>query len=95
MARQCKPAGWYNEFVNVTVLLFASIAEAAGARTLCVAAEPGDTVASVRDRIIAQHPQLERFVPTLLYAVNEEYARAEDAVPAGATLALIPPVSGG
>lgn len=79
----------------MTVLLFASIAEAAGSRTLCLPAEPGETVARIRDRIIAQYPQLERFVPTLLYAVNEEYARAEDVVPEGATLALIPPVSGG
>ena len=79
----------------MTVLLFASIAEAAGARTLCVPSEPGDTVARVRDRLIERYPQLEKFVPSLLYAVNEEYARVEDAVPAGATLALIPPVSGG
>ena len=50
---------------------------------------------SFRDRLLAVHPELERFVPTLLYALNEEYARETDAVPAGATLALIPPVSGG
>lgn len=57
---------------------------------------PGDTVSSVRERLIAEHPGLARFVPNLLYALDEEYVD-DDAtpVPAGATLALIPPVSGG
>ena len=34
-------------------------------------------------------------VPTLLYALNEEYAKEWEPVPPGSTLALIPPVSGG
>lgn len=79
----------------VTVLLFASIAEAAGSRSLCLDAAPGDTVADVRDRLIARLPELARFVPTLLYAVDEVYAKPTEPVPDGSTLALIPPVSGG
>jgi molybdopterin converting factor subunit 1 len=81
--------------MGVTILLFASIAERAGTRRLELPLSPGDTVASVRDRLIAAHPQLGAFVPTLLYALNEEYVRESEPVPAGATLALIPPVSGG
>ena len=57
--------------------------------------EAGDTVARVRDRVVARFPQLESSLPTLLYALNEEYVRESAEVPAGATLALIPPVSGG
>ena len=34
-------------------------------------------------------------LPTMLVAVNEEYAKDGDPVPPGATVALIPPVSGG
>ena len=81
--------------MNVTVLLFASIAEQAGTRRICLAYQAGDTVATVRDRLLETYPQLARFVPTLLYAINEDYAKAEDVVPANATVALIPPVSGG
>jgi molybdopterin converting factor subunit 1 len=81
--------------MDVTVLLFASLAEAAGTRRVAVRAEPGDTVASVRDRLISAYPALQRFVPTLLYALDEEYATVDAPVHAGATLALIPPVSGG
>lgn len=81
--------------MQVTVLLFASLAEAAGTRRIALSAEPGDTVATVRDRLVAAHPELARFVPNLLYALDEEYAVEEARVRDGATLALIPPVSGG
>jgi molybdopterin converting factor subunit 1 len=81
--------------VEVTVLLFASAAEKAGTRKFALAHEPGDTVGRVRDRIVERFPALRENIPTMLYALNEEYVKEWDAVPAGATLALIPPVSGG
>lgn len=76
-------------------MLFASIAQKAGVRSLTVPFEPGDTVAHVRDRVVERYPQIASSLPTLLYALNEEYVRQNDPVSAGATLALIPPVSGG
>lgn len=85
----------YNDAVRITVLLFAGVAERLGRRSIELPHEPGDTVATVRDRLVAAHPTLAGFVPNLMYAVNEEYAREDDPVPPGATLALIPPVSGG
>lgn len=85
----------YNGGMQVTVLLFASIAEKAGLRRLELPLEPGDTVAAVRDRLLARFPHLAGFVPTLMYALDEEYVRDSASVPPGATLALIPPVSGG
>ena len=77
------------------MLLFASVAQKAGVRSLAVPLEAGDTVARVRVRVVARFPQLESSLPTLLYALNEEYVRETEPVPGGATLALIPPVSGG
>lgn len=81
--------------MTVTVLLFASVAEAAGTRRLELRSEPGDTVLRVRDRLLLAYPQLERYCPRLMYAVDEVYAGLDDPVPVGSTLALIPPVSGG
>lgn len=81
--------------VNVTVLLFASVADRAGTRRVELPCAEGDTVATIRDRLLERYPQLAAAVPTLMYAINEEYARETDPVPAGATLAMIPPVSGG
>jgi molybdopterin synthase catalytic subunit len=79
----------------VKVLLFAAMADRAGVRSLEVAHSPGDTVADVRDRLVGSRPELGEFVPTLLYAIDEEYVREAEPVPDGATLAFIPPVSGG
>lgn len=92
--RKRVPAG-YNSRVEVTILLFASVAEKAGTRKLTVSAEPGDTVARVRDLVVDRFPQLESSLPTLLFALNEEYVKESERVYPGATLALIPPVSGG
>ncbi len=92
--KSCGKVG-YNNHVIVTILLFASLADAAGRRRLEVASAPGDTVETVCQRVMAIHPELERFRPSLLFALNEEYAKPWAPVPAGATLALIPPVSGG
>lgn len=85
----------YNGRMAVTVLLFAAMAERAGVRTLVVGSAPGDTVAAIRDRVVEARPELAAFTPTLLFAVGEEYAHEGDAVPDGATVAFIPPVSGG
>ncbi len=79
----------------VTVLLFASAAERAGTRRLELDCEPGDTVAHLRDRLVDRFPQLLPMLPNLLYALDEEYVKTDAVVPAGATLAIIPPVSGG
>jgi molybdopterin converting factor subunit 1 len=85
----------YNRVVTVTVLLFASVAEKAGRRSVDLPSSDGDTVQTVCERLFAGYPDLRAFGPRLLYAINEEYAQADDPVPPGATLALIPPVSGG
>lgn len=81
--------------MSVTVLLFASLADRAGTRRVELPTEPEDTVASVRDRLFERYPDLALFAPNLLYALDEEYVRPESPVGEGATLALIPPVSGG
>lgn len=85
----------YNQGVVVTIRLFASVADAAGCRRLEIPLLGGETVADVRARLVEQYPQLARFVPALLYAIDEEYVTESAIVPDGATLALIPPVSGG
>lgn len=85
----------YNGDMTVTILFFASVAEALGLRKLVVPVQPNDTVGTVRDRLTADYPALARFVPNLLYALDEEYVRPSSPIGGGATLALIPPVSGG
>lgn len=94
--RERLPGRGYNGGMGtVTVLLFASLAERAGVRRLELPVGEGETVGSIRDRLLERFPGLAAAVPTLMYALDETYVREEAAVRPGSTLALIPPVSGG
>jgi len=80
--------------MNVTVLLFASYADALGASSVELPLAPG---ATVRDVVTAlgQLPGAERLPPSPLVAVNEVYASYDGVVDPGDEVAIIPPVAGG
>ena len=80
--------------MTVTVLLFASYADALGASSLDMEL-PGDaTVGDVLSAIRAR-PGADRLPPAPLVAVNQRYAAADRIVREGDEVALIPPVAGG
>jgi len=80
--------------MTVTVLLFASYAEALGASSLAVEV-PGDaTVADVILNVRAL-PGADRLPAAPLVAVNQQYADVYALVRDGDEVALIPPVAGG
>jgi molybdopterin synthase catalytic subunit len=81
--------------VKVNVLLFAQAREKAGSGSIALALEPGACVRDALDAIERAHPALAALRPHLAVAVNGALARDGDAVPDGAELALLPPVSGG
>lgn len=83
------------ERMEITVLFFASVADRLGTRRLSLEIPEGATVATARDLLSERFPQIEPFLPNLLYALDEEYVRVTQPLTHGATLALIPPVSGG
>jgi len=78
----------------VPVLLFASYADAFGARSLSV---PITAPCSVADLVDAMRPLAggERLPATPLVAVNHAYAAPDCLVMPGDEVALIPPVAGG
>ena len=80
--------------MNVTVLLFASYADALGKAELDLALPAGSTVGDAL-RHVASLPGAERVPPKPLVAVNERYARLDTRLEQGDELALIPPVAGG
>jgi molybdopterin synthase catalytic subunit/molybdopterin converting factor small subunit len=81
--------------VDVTVRLFASLREHAGAGTLELDLADGatvaDAIAALRDGALAGLPANAPFVT----AVAREYVKPDHALAAGDELALVPPVSGG
>ena len=80
--------------MTVTVLLFASYADALGASSVELALGPG---ATVRDVVAAlgRLPGAHRLPPSPLVAVNQSYAPYDGVVAAGDEVAIIPPVAGG
>ena len=80
--------------MSVTVLLFASYADALGASSLSVNLPAGATVADLLDDV-RRRPGAAALPPHPLVAVNQRYATSTRPVRAGDEVALIPPVAGG
>jgi len=80
---------------KLKVQLFASLRDAAGARSIDLELPAGSTVADLKDRLFAGYPVLAHWQDSVKVAVDQEYAEEDQVVPDGAEIALIPPVSGG
>jgi molybdopterin converting factor subunit 1 len=77
------------------VLLFARARDLADADAIDVAVPPGATVADLRRALAGQYPKLAALVERSAFAVDDEFVREDEPVPANAVVALLPPVSGG
>lgn len=79
--------------MRVTVLLFASYAEALGAKSVDIDlrhdGSVGELLSLVREKAGAM------LLPPAMVAVNQEYAAADQVVRSGDEIAIIPPVAGG
>jgi molybdopterin converting factor small subunit len=79
--------------VTVTVLLFASYADAFGRPRIDVPLVPRSTVADLVTLLRDGHAGT--LPPRPLVAVNQEYAGYDRVIQPGDEIALIPPVAGG
>lgn len=80
--------------MRIRLLAFATAADALGPeRDLDLPS--GATVADLRDRLLADFPALGRLWPRLAIAIDGRLSRPDEAIPDGAEVALLPPVSGG
>lgn len=79
----------------VQVRLFGGLTERAGSNRVEVELADHATVTDLRAAIADQHPALAPLVSGVKVAVDLEVAREDQPVPAGAELALLPPVAGG
>lgn len=78
-----------------TVRLFAVARERVGRSEIAVELPEEATVADLRSALAEQFPPLAPIAARVMIAVDSEYADDAAAVPPGASLAVIPPVSGG
>ena len=81
--------------VVVEVALFAAARALAKSDTLSVQVPDDATAGEVLRQIGLQFEPLKTLVPTCRLAVNLQYVSDDHLVPREASLALIPPVSGG
>lgn len=80
--------------MTVTVLLFASYADAVGKTSLELDIQSGSTVEHVVEQVRAMSGE-NRLPPAPMVAVNERYASPDCVLRQGDEVALIPPVAGG
>jgi len=84
----------YREAMSITVLLFASYADALGVPSVSLELAAGATVSDVLAQIAAR-PGGSVLPARPLVAVNQRYAAPSTPVSSGDEVALIPPVAGG
>jgi molybdopterin converting factor subunit 1 len=84
--------------MRVEILLFASLRDELGG-TLTVEVPEScageSTVGTLREAFLNSSPSAARLGKRILVAVNERFARDEDPVRSGDTVAFLPPVAGG
>lgn len=83
--------------MKVSVMVFASFREIAGAGHIDVEMPPGNswTIAELRKSIAEQFPALAGHMPSTMFAVNESMAKDVAVFKENDRVAAMPPVSGG
>lgn len=81
--------------IQVSVLFFAAARDAAQTDNTVISLMHAATLADLRDILLQQWPELRKFGPSLLWAVNAQYANPDLPLHDGDTVACFPPVSGG
>ncbi len=81
--------------IHITVKLFAAYQEAYGLPELVLELPKGTTVAEVRDRLLSEHPELEKWRNLTRYGVNLQFVDPDTILQTDDEVVLIPPVSGG
>lgn len=80
---------------TIRVLFFATLKERAGTREATLDLPPGVRVGELKALLADRWPSLKEMTGSMLVSVNKEFAFDDQEIPAGAEVAVFPPVSGG
>ncbi len=81
--------------MQCNILLFAGLAERAGARQVTVELADDATVRDLLAALAEQYPSLATLLDACFVSLNQEYATPETPIRPGDEIAILPPVSGG
>jgi len=81
--------------MSIRVLFFASLADITGLREATLDASDCPDVGSIYSHFEETHPKLRDHRPSVLFALNSEFADPNARVKDGDEVAFFPPVSGG
>ncbi|UCC29085.1 MAG: molybdenum cofactor biosynthesis protein MoaE [Phycisphaerales bacterium] len=81
--------------IRISVLFLGPAKDLAAAETVMLEVAEGSTVADLRSALSTRYSRLGRALPTIRFAINEEFAVDDTVLHGGDAVALIPPVSGG
>jgi molybdopterin synthase sulfur carrier subunit len=84
-----------SENICVKVKMFAIFQEVFATDEMQITLEAGAPVSQIFDRLVSQHPNLEKWRSLTRYAVNLNFVQPDRVLDNGDEVALIPPVSGG
>ena len=80
---------------EITIMFFATFRDKVGSMKATIEIAEGTTIGEFRELLPQHFPALAGGLDAALVAINKEYAFDEEIIPAGAELAVFPPVSGG
>ncbi|MDY6899639.1 MAG: MoaD/ThiS family protein [Cyanobacteriota bacterium] len=81
--------------IKITVKLFAAYQEAYNKPELILEFPENTPVSQVREYLINEHPELEKWRDVTKFGVNLDFVEPDTALHDGDEVVLIPPVSGG
>lgn len=81
--------------MRIQIHLFAVARQLAGGPALSLELPENATVATLKAALALRCPALAPILPSLMIAIDNDYATDDALIPPGAELAAIPPVSGG
>ncbi len=81
--------------ITVTVKLFAVFQEAYKVSELVLSFPPKTPVSAILDRLIQEHPEIEKWQNVTRFGINLEFVTPDTEIQDKDEIVLIPPVSGG
>jgi len=84
-----------SNMIEINVKFFSHLKEKAGVDAISMQIEPNNTIADLKQQVIAAYPALDTHLTNILILIDSQIAIDEDIIPAGSTVSFMTPIGGG